>query len=86
MTNRRSVLALVAALALLGASASSAGWEEGVAAFTAGNFAQAIAEFQQYVEERTEEEALQKGYQMLAHVAAQGRQGQGCGASVPESA
>ncbi len=66
MTNRRSVLALVAALALLGASASSAGWEEGVAAFTAGNFAQAIAEFQQYVEERTEEEALQKGYQMLA--------------------
>ncbi len=66
MTNRRSVLALATACALVGASASSAGWEEGVAAFQAGNYAQAIAEFQQYVEERTEEEALQKGYQMLA--------------------
>ncbi len=66
MTNRRSVLALATACALLGASASSAGWEEGVAAFTAGNYAQAIAEFQQFVEERTDEEAQQKGYQMLA--------------------
>lgn len=37
-----------------------------MAAFKAGNYAQAIAEFQQFVEERTEEEALQKGYQMLA--------------------
>ena len=66
MTNSRSVLALATACALLGASTSSAGWEEGVAAFQAGNYAQAIAEFQQFVEERTEEEALQKGYQMLA--------------------
>ena len=66
MTNRRSLLALATACALLGASSASAGWEEGVAAFRAGNYAQAIAEFQQFVEERTEEEALQKGYQMLA--------------------
>ena len=66
MTNRRSVLALATACALFGASSASAGWEEGVAAFRAGNYAQAIAEFQQFVEERTEEEALQKGYQMLA--------------------
>ena len=66
MTNRRSVFALATALALLGASVASAGWDEGVAAFTAGNYAQAIAEFQQFVEERTEDEALQKGYQMLA--------------------
>ena len=66
MTNRRSVLVLATACALLGASSASAGWEEGVAAFRAGNYAQAIAEFQQFVEERTEEEALQKGYQMLA--------------------
>ena len=66
MTNRRSVFALATALALLATSAASAGWDEGVAAFTAGNYAQAIAEFQQFVEERTEEEALQKGYQMLA--------------------
>lgn len=66
MTNRRSVLALATACALLGASASSAGWDEGVAAFKAGNYAQAIAEFQQFVEERTEEEALRAGYQMLA--------------------
>ncbi len=66
MTNRRSVLALATACALLGASASSAGWDEGVAAFQAGNYAQAIAEFQQFVEERTEEEALRAGYSMLA--------------------
>ena len=66
MTDRRSVLALAAACALLGASASSAGWDEGVAAFKAGNYAQAIAEFQQFVEERTDEEALRVGYQMLA--------------------
>ncbi len=66
MTNRRSVLTLATALLVLGASVASAGWDEGVAAFTAGNYAQAIAEFQQFVEERTEEEALQKGYQMLA--------------------
>lgn len=66
MTNRQIVLALVTACTLLGASSASAGWEEGVAAFRAGNYAQAIAEFQQFVEERTEEEALQKGYQMLA--------------------
>ncbi len=66
MTNRQTALALVTACTLLGASSASAGWEEGVAAFRAGNYAQAIAEFQQFVEERTEEEALQKGYQMLA--------------------
>ncbi len=66
MTNRRSVLALATACALLGASVASAGWDEGVAAFRAGNYAQAIAEFQQFVEERTDEEALVVGYQMLA--------------------
>ncbi len=66
MTSHRSVLALATACALLGASASSAGWEAGVVAFQAGNYAQAIAEFQQFVEERTDEEALQKGYRMLA--------------------
>ncbi len=66
MKNRQTVLALTTACTLLVASSVSAGWEEGVAAFRAGNYAQAIAEFQQFVEERTEEEALQKGYQMLA--------------------
>ena len=66
MTSHRSVLALATACVLLGASASSAGWEAGVVAFQAGNYAQAIAEFQQFVEERTDEEALQKGYRMLA--------------------
>lgn len=66
MTNRQTVFALATACALLVASSASAGWDEGVAAFRAGNYAQAIAEFQQFVEERTEEEALQKGYQMLA--------------------
>ncbi len=66
MTNRRSVFALAMSLLVLGASVAAAGWEEGVAAFKAGNYAQAIAEFQQYVEERTDEEALVAGYQMLA--------------------
>lgn len=62
MTNRRSVLALTALCALLTASVATAGYEEGVAAFKAGNFAQAIAEFQQFVEERPDQHA---GYQML---------------------
>ncbi len=66
MTSHRSVLALATVCALVGASASFAGWGEGVAAFQAGNYAQAIVEFQQFVEERTDEEALEKGYQMLA--------------------
>ncbi len=66
MKNRQTVFALATACTLLVASSASAGWDEGMAAFKAGNYAQAIAEFQQFVEERTEEEALQKGYQMLA--------------------
>lgn len=64
--NRHSTCALATALALLATSAASAGWDEGVAAFRAGNYAQAIAEFQQFVEERTDEEAQVVGYQMLA--------------------
>jgi tetratricopeptide (TPR) repeat protein len=47
---------------LLTASLATAGYEEGVAAFKAGNFAQAVAEFQQFVEERPDQHA---GYQML---------------------
>ena len=66
MINHRTVPALATALLVLGASTASAGWDEGVAAFKAGNYAQAIAEFQQFVEERTDEEALTVGYQMLA--------------------
>lgn len=66
MTNRRSVLVLATILFVLGASGASAGWDEGVAAFKAGDYARAIAEFQQFVEERTDEEALIPGYQMLA--------------------
>ena len=66
MNYRRSGLPVGLVCALLGASASAAGWEEGVAAFTAGNYARAIAEFQQFVDERTDEEALVVGYQMLA--------------------
>jgi len=62
MTTRRSVLALAAICALLTASAAFAGWDEGVAAFRSGNYAQAIAEFQQFVEERPDQQA---GYQML---------------------
>ncbi len=66
MTSSRSVFALAMAILVLGASVAAAGWDEGVAAFKAGNYAQAIAEFQQFVEERTDEEALVVGYQMLA--------------------
>lgn len=62
MTTRRSVLALAAICALLTASVAFAGWDEGVAAFKSGNYAQAIAEFQQFVEERPDQQA---GYQML---------------------
>ena len=66
MAGRRSGLAIGTVCVLLGASASGAGWDAGVAAFKAGNYEQAIAEFQQFVEERTDEEALVVGYQMLA--------------------
>ena len=62
MTTRRSVLALTTVCALLTASVAFAGWDEGVAAFKSGNYAQAIAEFQQFVEERPDQQA---GYQML---------------------
>ena len=62
MTTRRSVLALAVVCALLTASVAFAGWDEGVAAFRSGNYAQAIAEFQQFVEERPDQQA---GYQML---------------------
>ena len=62
MTTRRSVLALTVLSLLLTASIATAGYEEGIAAFKSGNFAQAVAEFQQFVEERPEEHA---GYQML---------------------
>ena len=64
--NRLSTCALATALLVLVASVASAGWDEGVAAFRAGNYAQAIAEFQQFVEERSDEEALVVGYEMLA--------------------
>ncbi len=63
MTFRRFVTASAAVCALLAtASVASAGWDEGVAAFRAGNFEQAIAEFRQFVEERPDQ---QVGYQML---------------------
>ena len=62
MTIRRSLLVLAAASILLAASAVSAGYEEGVAAFKAGNYDQAVAEFQQFVEERPDQHA---GYVML---------------------
>ncbi len=62
MTIRRPVLALTALSLLLTASVVTAGYEEGVAAFKAGNYDQAIAEFQQFVEERPDVHA---GYQML---------------------
>ena len=62
MTTRRPVLALTTICALLTASVAFAGWDEGMAAFKSGNFAQAVAEFQQFVEERPDEHG---GYQML---------------------
>lgn len=62
MTIRRSALALTTISALLAAPVAFAGWDEGVAAFKSGNYAQAIAEFQQFVEERPDQQA---GYQML---------------------
>ncbi len=62
MTTRRSILTLAALSLLLTASIATAGWDEGMAAFKSGNFAQAIAEFQQFVEERPDQHA---GYQML---------------------
>ncbi len=61
-TNPRSVSALTALGLLLTASIAAAGYEEGVAAFKTGDYARAIAEFQQFVEERPDEHA---GYQML---------------------
>ena len=62
MTIRRPVLAFTTVCALLTASVAFAGWDEGMAAFKSGNFAQAVAEFQQFVEERPDEHG---GYQML---------------------
>ncbi len=62
MITCRSTLALGSVCALLTVAVASAGWDEGVAAFKAGNYAQAIAEFQQFVEERPDQ---QVGYQML---------------------
>lgn len=62
MTIRRSALALAVLSFLLTASIATAGYEEGVAAFKARNFEQAVAEFQQFVEERPDQHA---GYQML---------------------
>lgn len=62
MTTRRSVFLLAALSVLLTASVAAAGWDEGVAAFTAKNYSQAIAEFQQFVEERPDQ---QQGYSML---------------------
>ncbi len=60
--------ATVFALALLCAGAATvveAGWEEGVAAFKAGNFAQAAREFQAFVEERPD---VYQGHYMLGQV------------------
>lgn len=62
MTTRRSVPTLTALSLLLTASIATAGYEEGMAAFKARNFEQAVAEFQQFVEERPDQHA---GYQML---------------------
>ena len=62
MTTRRFVFLLAALSVLLTASVAVAGYEEGVAAFKAKNFAQAVAEFQQFVEERPDQQA---GYVML---------------------
>lgn len=62
MTTRRPVFLLAALSVLLTASVAAAGWDEGVAAFTAKNYSQAIAEFQQFVEERPDQ---QQGYAML---------------------
>jgi predicted Zn-dependent protease len=50
MTTIGSVLAVL----LLGATPGFAGWDEGVAAFKAGNYSQAAREFQALVEERTD--------------------------------
>jgi tetratricopeptide (TPR) repeat protein len=60
--------ATVIALALLSAGAATvveAGWEEGVAAFKAGNFTQAAREFQVFVEERPD---VYQGHYMLGQV------------------
>jgi len=62
MTFRRSVVSLAVACALLITSGAFAGYEEGVAAFRAGNYEQAVAEFQQFVEDRPDQQA---GYVML---------------------
>ena len=52
---RKIVLPLViASLVVTGAAPASAGWDEGVAAFTSKNFDQAIAEFQELVKQNPE--------------------------------
>ena len=62
MTNRRSTLVLIAFCLLLAASATFADYDAGAAAFRAGNFELAAAEFQRFVEERPDEP---QGYHML---------------------
>lgn len=52
MRNRLLTLSLAAATSLAAAAPALAGWEEGVAAFKAGNFAQAAREFEAVVAEK----------------------------------
>lgn len=51
---RTRSLATMALLALLAAAPALAGWEEGVAAFKAANYAQAVKEFQAVTQERAD--------------------------------
>ncbi|MYB19117.1 MAG: tetratricopeptide repeat protein [Holophagales bacterium] len=62
MTNRRSSLVLTASCLLLAASGALADYDAGAAAFRAGNFELAVAEFRKFVEERPDEP---RGYHML---------------------
>lgn len=51
---RKTTFCFALAAGLLGTAAAWAGWEEGVAAFKAGNYQQAVREFEQTVAERPE--------------------------------
>ena len=59
---RKTWIRAAAAIAILGATAAQAGWEEGMAAYKARNYAQAVAEFEGVVAARQD---WSGGYLML---------------------
>ncbi len=65
MYKRALTIAALAVLALASASAVSAGWDEGVAAFSARDYQRAASEFQEVVDQQPD---LYQGHYMLGQV------------------